>query len=128
MNVIGNTFKFANGGTLTFQYSGSRLPIAVGSIGKEQNSSGYLGSTGHENISKAQEELLFWHAIFGHYNIANTQKLMSTVGVDREPLLISKEPGAGTCYIPLCTACLRGKCGLTPTYSKISTPDPITLM
>ena len=124
MNLNGSTLKFANGGTLSFKYAGSMLPIAVGSLGKEPNASGYLGSTGHKNISKAQEELLLWHAVLGHYNINNTQKLMSAVGVDKEPLLSPKEPGAETCSIPLCTACLRGKGGLTPTYSKISSPDP----
>ena len=40
MNAKGSTFTFANGGTLTFQYSGSMLPIAVGSIGKEQSPAG----------------------------------------------------------------------------------------
>ena len=49
---------------------------------------------------------------------------MSTVGVDNEPLLRPKDPGAETCSIHLCTACLREKGGTTPTYSKISTPDP----
>ena len=49
---------------------------------------------------------------------------MSTVGVDREPLLRPKEPTASTCSIPMYTTCLRGKGGLTPTYNKISTPDP----
>ena len=124
MNLAGSTFKFANGGTLSFKYSGSMLPIAVGSLGKEPSAAGYLGSSGHNNISKAQEELLLWHSILGHYDINNTQKLMSTVGVDKEPLISPKEPGAETCTIPLCTACLRGKWGLTPTYSKISSPDP----
>ena len=33
MNLNSSTFKFANGGTLSFQYSGSMLPISVGSIG-----------------------------------------------------------------------------------------------
>ena len=56
MKLKGSTFTFANGGTLSFNYAGSLLPIAEGCIGKEVNSSGYLGSTGHKNISKAQEE------------------------------------------------------------------------
>ena len=73
------------------------LPIAQASIITQQPSPmGYLASTGSKNISKAQEELLLWHSTFGHYNMANTQKLMSTVGVDNEPLLSPKEPGAST--------------------------------
>ena len=74
MNMKRSTFRFANGGTLSFEYSSSMLPIAKASILKEVISpAGYLASTGCKNISKAQEELLLWHATFGHYNIANTQ-------------------------------------------------------
>ena len=125
MNRKGSVFEFANGGTLTFKYSTSCLPIAQASISNKVVSlSGYLASTSCKNISKAQEELLLWHAIFGHYDINNTQCLMTTVGVDKESLLKTKEPGAGTCSIPLCAACLRGKGGLIPTYSKMSVPDP----
>ena len=94
MNVTGNTFKFANGGTLSFKYSGSKIPIAVGSIDKEHSVCGYLGSTNQKNISKGQEELLLWHATFGHYNIANTQKLMSTVGVDKENREVVESEGS----------------------------------
>ena len=74
MNMKGSTFEFANGGTLTFEYSDFLLPIAKASVLSEVDSSfGYLASTGCKNISKAQEELLLWHAIFGHYDIKNTQ-------------------------------------------------------
>ena len=109
MDTKGSTFTFANSGTLPFNYVRSMLPIAEGSIRKELSSAGYLGSTGHKNISKAQEELLLRHATFGHYNILTTQKLMNAVGVNKEPLLMPKEPGVVTCSIPMCTACLRGK-------------------
>ena len=72
MNMKGSTFTFANGGTLSFNYARSMLPIAESSIGKEHSSSGYLGSAGHKNIPKAQEELLLWHTTFGDYDISNT--------------------------------------------------------
>ena len=72
INMKGSTFTFAKGGTLSVNYAGSLLPIAEGSIGREISSAGYLGSTGHKNISKAQEEILLWYATLGHYNISNT--------------------------------------------------------
>ena len=97
MNLQGSEFEFANGGTLTFEYSTSLLPITKASVMKKIDSHyGYLGTTGSKNISKAQEELLLWHSIFCHYNIVNTQKIMTTVGVDKEPLLKPKEPRAST--------------------------------
>ena len=71
------------------------LHIAKAFILKEVNSpAGYLSSTPCKNIPRAHEELLLWHATFGHYNIANTQKLISAVGVNKEPLLRPKNPGA----------------------------------
>ena len=87
MNVKGSVFTFAKGGTLTFEYAGSMLPISHASIQTQEASVGYLASTGQKNISKAQEELLHWHATLGHYNITNTQKLISAVGIDTEPVL-----------------------------------------
>ena len=58
MDKEGTLFSFANGGTLTFKYANSSLPIAYTSIVKPPSSIGYLASTGRTNISKAQEELL----------------------------------------------------------------------
>ena len=49
---------------------------------------------------------------------------MNAVDVDKEPLPRHNEPGVETCYIHMCTACLRGKRGLTPTLIKTSTPNP----
>ena len=49
---------------------------------------------------------------------------MTAVRVDKEPSLPFKEPGASTCSLPLCTACLRGKGGITPIGSKTSVPNP----
>ena len=93
-------------------------------ITQQPSPMGYLASTESKNITKAQEELLLWHSTLGHYNMANTQKLMTAVGVDKEHLLPFKEPGASTCSLPLCTACLRGKGGITPIGSKTSVPNP----
>ena len=125
MNRKGSVFEFANGGTLIFEYSTSCLPIAQASISnKVVSSSGYLASTSCKNISKAQEELLMWHATLGHYNITNTQKLMTASGVDIEPVLCLKEPGIKTCTIPLCVACLRGKGKATSLPSTTETPYP----
>ena len=67
MNMKGSTFEFATGGILTFAYSESLLPIDPASIPNGiNNPSSYLASIGRKNISKAQEELLLCHAIFGH--------------------------------------------------------------
>ena len=94
---------------MTFNYTSSSLPIAYASIVKKPSPAGYLASTGTHNITKAQEELLPWYSILGHYNIQNTQQLMTASGVDTEPILRPKETGTNTCFPPLCTACLRGK-------------------
>ena len=54
MNLQGSVFEFANGGTLTFEYSISLLPIVKASVVKKIDSHyGYLGTTGSKNISKA---------------------------------------------------------------------------
>ena len=101
MTVKGSTFTFANGGSPSFDYTGSMLPVSQATIVTKQPSSmGYLASTGSKNISKSQEELLSWNSTLEYYNIVNTQKLMSAVGVDMEPLLKPKEPGASTCSLP----------------------------
>ena len=109
MNVEGSTFTFHKGGVLSFQYANSRLPIAMASVLPSPSASGYLASTCRMNISKTQAELLLWYSTLGHYNIANTQKLMSSVGVDTEPMLRLKEPGIHTCSLSLCVVCVRGK-------------------
>ena len=80
-------FHFINGGTLTFRHASSSLPIAYDSIVKTPNASEYLASTGRTNITKAQEELLLWHFILVHYNIQNTQQLITSSGVETEPIL-----------------------------------------
>ena len=103
--------------TLTFTYAeGSNLPIALATKRNEISKSNFAGkaylvaaSSGKLNISKAQEELLLWHGILGHYDVADTQRLMVGKGVDNEPLLLPKHPGVSTCNISLCRSCLRGK-------------------
>ena len=60
-------------------------------------------------MSKAQEELLLWHSMLGHYSITNTQTMMSAKGLEEEPALNPKVPGTSTCSIPLCKSCLAGK-------------------
>ena len=118
MNVDGSTFTFKGGGTLSFKYDNSALPIARGSISKLPSSAVYLVSTAQANVSKAQEELLMWHATLGHYNIAHTQKLMSASGVETEPILCPKEPGIISCSLPLCVFCLKGKARATSVSSR----------
>ena len=65
-----------------------------------------------------------WHSVLGYYNIANTQKLISTEGVDMESMFPPKELGSATCYVSLCPLYLRGKGGLTSVKSKLSTSNP----
>ena len=74
MSMKGIVFTFAKGWTLTVQYSSSILSISHAFIQTQVSSVGYLASTGQKNISKAQEDILLWHATSGHYNIANIQK------------------------------------------------------
>ena len=85
------------GGTLSFKYYTSALPIAIGTISEIPSSVEYLASTGQNNISKAQEELLIWNSTLGHYKIAYTQKLISASGVETEPIFCPTEPGIKTC-------------------------------
>ena len=61
------------------------------------------------NISKAQEELLLWHGILGHYDIADTQRLMVEKGIDDVPLFLPKHLGVSTCNISYYRSCLRDK-------------------
>ena len=78
----GCVFTFASKKTLAFVYSEeSYLPIVLESKRNAMSRSdfsgqGYLASasSGKLNISKAQEELLLWHGILGHYGIADTQR------------------------------------------------------
>ena len=82
---MGCVFTFVSGKTLTFEYSsGSLLPIANALSKPVLTPSGFYNttnwagaSTGKLNISKAQEELLLWHGILGHYDISATQSLMT---------------------------------------------------
>ena len=60
-------------------------------------------------VSKAQEELLLWHNVFGHYTIHNTQRLMTSTGVYLCPVTTPKNPGASTCTAPLCRSYLSGE-------------------
>ena len=49
------------------------------------------------------------HTTLENYNVANTQKLISAIGVEAEPILYSREQGIKTCSLPLCVSCVRGK-------------------
>ena len=109
MNMEGSVFNFAQGGTLSFKYASSSLPIAHAKIMKPPSTAGYRGSIDRLNISMAQEELLLWHSILGHYNMYNTQQLMIDTGVDTDPVLCPKEPGISRYSLTLCTSYLRGK-------------------
>ena len=123
MNKDGAVFKFATGGELTFEYSArSSLPIVEAANMVDNTPTRYIFSTGRKNVSKAQEELLLWHSVLGHYNIANTQNLMSAKGLEEEPALISRVPGIGTCNIPLCPSCLAGKVRQITLHDKHITP------
>ena len=61
------------------------------------------------NISKTQKELLSWHNISGHYNVKNTQKLMTSVGVDVFLIIAPKHPGAAIYIDPLYRPYLGGQ-------------------
>ena len=84
LDADGCVFTFASNKTLTCIYSKeSHLPIALATkrnVMSKSKCSGqaYLtaASSGKLNISKAQEELLLLHEILGHYDIADTQRLM----------------------------------------------------
>ena len=121
----GCIFTFSSGKTLTFICDDkSSLPI----VKTQPATHGFQAITplpnNHLNVSKAQEELLLWHNVFGHYNIHNTQKLMQTTGVDLCPIITPKHPGAATCTVPLCKSCLHGKGGRTSLQSVRTTTNP----
>ena len=44
-----------------------------------------------------------WNSILGHYNIENDQGLL------QNGIIIPKQPGAGTCVVPMCRSCMAGK-------------------
>ena len=116
IDANGCVFTFASGKTLSFTYAqGSNLPIALATKRNDISKADFAGkaylvaaSSGKLNISKAQEELLLWHGILGHYDIADIQRLMVGKGIDDTPVLLPKHSGASTCSIPLCRSCLRG--------------------
>ena len=73
----------------------------MGNISELSISAGYLASTGRKYISKVQEELLMWHAIFGYYDKANAQKVISASGVETKPIMCLTEQGVkSTCGMP----------------------------
>ena len=75
------------------------------------------------NISNAQEDILYWHNTFGHYNIQRTQSLFKLVGDNIDPVIIPKLPAAKTYSVPICISCILYKGRLTSTQDKISTPN-----
>ena len=72
MNHTESVFNFANSSTLSFKYSThTNLPIYIATVPQYNapiwNMNSYVYSS-RLNISKAQEKLLYWHDIFGHYD------------------------------------------------------------
>ena len=89
----GSKFTFVSGVKILFKYATeSSLLIAITST-ISITSHAYISSIGQRNISKAQEKLLLWHFMMGHYNIKNTQSLMTIQGVDKDSILHRKEQG-----------------------------------
>ena len=82
----------------------------ISPLKKKSGVMGYLdaASTQRLNISKAQEDLLLWHNIFGHYDIMSTQKMMRSTSNDIEPDIKPHIFTTATCSIPLCMSCLTG--------------------
>ena len=120
----GSTFTFVSGKSITFEYAkGSNLPIAYAAIKAESKSPGLMSAfmtlptTRQPNISKGQEELLLWHAIFGHYDIRNIQQVL------KRGTIKVKEVGATTCSIPMCKSCLAGKAKCIGLGSNSKTPN-----
>ena len=130
IDTDGCVFTFASHKTLTFIYSKeSHLPIALATKRNDISKATFSGkayltaaSSGKLNISRAQEELLLWHGILGHHDIADTQRLMVGKGMNDVPLLLPKHAGVSTCNIPLCRSCLRGKGRRTSLESSIGSP------
>ena len=88
VNPQGCTFTFTSGDELTFNYDNiSSLHVVHAYLSPLKKKSGVMGyldaaSTQHLNIFKAQEDLLLWHNIFGHYDIMSTQKMMHSTSND----------------------------------------------
>ena len=126
----GCVFTFASNKRISCTYSKeSNLPIALETKRNAIIKSKFAGkayilaaSSGRLNISKAQEELLILHGILGHYEIAETQRLMMGKVIDAVPLLLPKHPGVATCNFPLCRSRLRGKGRRTSLNSSIGSP------
>ena len=94
----GSVFTFASGKHLVFAYMHmSHLPIVRAKYHSPMQS-GYLSlpSQGRLNISKGQEELLLWHSILGHYDIARIQSMITN------HTITPTHKGARTCVLPLC--------------------------
>ena len=104
----------------------SNLPIALVTHKSEVSKARFEGnacmlatSSVKLNLSKDQEELLLWHEMLGHYEIAETQKLFVGKGIENQPAVIAKLTGVATCTVPLCRSCLRVKGKRTSLQSSI---------
>ena len=75
------------------------------------------------NVSNEQEELLYWHNIFGHYDTHRNQSLFKPVGENINPVIIPKIPATKTYSVPICTSCILCKGILISIQDKISTPN-----
>ena len=115
MNVLWSTFTFANGATIIVDYSADTI-LPTSHATREKNTLSLeqwgllsMPTNNQLNVSNAQKEILYWHNIFGHYNIRKTQKVMKVNGEDFQPIIQTKVPRSATCSIPLCWAWLHGK-------------------
>ena len=111
---------FVSGKQLIFTYAkGSKFPISYERIGTSNVQGGFLAptSSGRLNVPKAQEKLLLWHSILGHYDIRNTYRLVS------KGTIRMKFPRLCTCNIPMCRACVVEKAKRVGFESATHTPN-----
>ena len=104
MNHTGSVFTFANSSTLSFKHSTKiNLPIATDTVPQHKKPTWIMNAymkSSRLNISKAQEELLYWHNIFVNYNIQRTHALFKSMGENLDPVVTPKLPATKTCSIP----------------------------
>ena len=115
-------FTVSSSKNLTFPYTkGSWLPTSYGDVKNPNNTlMGYpsFSTSSRLDISKSQEELLFWHSIIRYYDIKHTQDLLGN------GMLVPKETGFGKCIVPLCRSCVVGKSKQARYESTHHSPNP----
>ena len=112
LNSDGFIFAFSSGKIMSYTYSStSNLP--VDNSLEPPKESGFISDlltiSGWLDISKIQEDLLKQHGIFGHQEVRQTQYIISTQGLNLEPIVIPNIPNMCTCNIPLCKYCITFK-------------------